>query len=274
MQTLRCVCVVWLALAGCDSGGGGGGGADAGASAAVSVSAELRTYEAAVDDVYAGLQDVIERGDEIRALIEPGEEGIEDADELIDAYAMALTSWRGSLEAWEAAEAALLEAGVESSESALQQPLTFLGAVGIGLAVKGLFEFYEFLNEKSEAQQEKRTEWFAEDYGTEAGLAAHREMKDIGDEVIRETSVRVMTAAVKVPVPVGGVAGLVLEDAAGDALRDGLKVVTATTVCNDGLFTEGCVLGATKTDADGRADVPVGEISGRVSGEGVAPRAA
>ncbi len=165
------------------------------------------------------------------------------------------------LESVEFLEAA--EAGIRGAIKPEERALGLTTLIGAGLVISGLYSFARYCRGKSDEMSEarnRRDEAMTDNMNNVPGAQqryddSRQEMTDIGADVAMELTTRVTTEMVFSPVNPSSLAGTLLKEDAGNAFRSGLRVVSTTEPCKQGIDSEGCIIGIGETDESGMAEV-------------------
>ena len=269
------LCMVFFflfSLIGC-----GGGGSSDGDSQTAALQEHLTSFNSAMDWVAEDMVDLMETVDQLNTAMAEDDGSSAKTSEiggLVDQFALDADNLVIDVETMDLAEAGIQE--IINPESL--NSVGIIAIVGAGLVIKGLYEFGKKMAQKSDDMIEarKNRDKAADDLmngvqGAEEGFSdAKKEMTDIGGDVIEELATKVTTELVLSPLNPTSLTGVILKDAAGNKVQDGLKVLSATKECEEGYDSPGCKIGIDEIDEADSAVVPDGDTTIVVGGKDMA----
>jgi hypothetical protein len=269
-----------FSITGC--GGGGGGGSDTAGTETSNQTADLQenltSFNTAMDWVAEDLPSLMETVNQLNTALAEDDGSPEKTLEiglLVDSFALDAAILVIDVEAMDLAEAGIQQ--ITDSETSLSSGI-IVTAIGVGLLIKGLYSFGKKMKEYSDDMSEARKDrdkaagdLMQDKPGAEEEFNdAKKEMTDIGEDVTQEFATKVTTELVLGPINPTSVTGVILKDAAGNKVQEGLKVISATEECEDGYDSPGCKLGVDETDDADSAVVPDGNTTIVVGGKDMA----
>lgn len=254
---------------------GCGGGGDGGSDQTADLQDHLTSFNTAMDWVADDLPAMMETVDQLNTALEADDGSPEKTSEiglLVDLFALDAANLVLDIEFMDLTEAEIQK--ITNSETGLTSVIGIVTIVGAGLVIKGLYSFGQKMKEYSDDMTEARKERdkAADDLMQDKPGAqkefddAKKEMKNIGENAIEELGTKVTTDLVLSPINPTSLTGVILLDAAGNKVQDGLKVLSATKECEGGYDSLGCKISVSKTDDAGSAVVPDGDTTIVVGG--------
>jgi hypothetical protein len=269
---LACVVATVVACSGCGGGGGSDGdGSRKTAPRSASEREHLRDYERAAEDLVDTVEEIGRTLLALQSALEVEDDAETDAQ--LDALPDALDRLEDASDRLQRAEEGLAGNQYGEEPGVARASLGFLPVL---VTLAGLASFAEYLRGQSEAMNEQRNRRDDacsaiadnEPGAIEACQDARDDMAKTGTEVIERMTEEVVTELVLSPVEPTSVGGLILKEAAGEALQGGMTVLTSTEECGSMPPAEGCRVGIARTGADGETQAPAGVINVSVSGNG------
>ncbi|MFA5628304.1 MAG: hypothetical protein WC965_12640 [Thiohalomonadaceae bacterium] len=254
-------------------GGGGGGGGGESSSPSASLTDSLRGFNQATDDFTTDYLTLVDTLNWLNYLLHINNNEV-STDELINEaitwLAEDATELRRSVDAMDRAEASIQSYYTDQHP----QGIAASTIIGAGLVVSGLYSFATWLQDKSNEATNKRNESSEELVrigqgipGAEKSYLQKRgEMRDIGLEVIQKTTTKVTTDMILTPINPASVGGVILKEAAGNLLEEGLRVISTTDSCQVSFEDPNCRIAISETSKSDPAMVVSGNTSIVVAG--------
>ena len=185
------------------------------------------------------------------------------------------------------ARARSLLANVEKTqvESEIQQfaeirnrkPAALPAIIGAALVIKGLYTFAQkmrgYSDEATAARKERDS---AEDgiYKGDEGAyakrdAANKKLNNVGGKASQELVTKVTSDIILAPVKAVSTTAVVIKDAAGNLIQEGLKVISSTKECATSYEDPKCTIGVSTTNDKSPPIVPSGKTTVVVGGGNV-----
>lgn len=273
-------------LAGCGGGGGGsevttpttdGDGSDV-STPALNLQQELTNFNTSSENVTLDMVSIIKTAQDLETAIElldyNTESTILEVGATVDQFDAKTTSFLTNVAAMNQAEE-----GIQQLISATSAHTAILPAlIGAALVIKGLYSFGQkmkgYSNDLSSARKELEDSQQKIMNNDTSGSSdpmddrdkARKKMNEAGTKAVQELGSKVATDLVFTGVNPTTVAGVILSDALGNNVQEGLIVVSSTEECKTGYETSGCTLGVNTTNDTYPAKVPSGKTTVVVSG--------
>jgi hypothetical protein len=254
------------------AGCGGGGNAAPGSGSSADTSQTLDDYSSAADELVDRMDDVVRGVVDLQTALDAADDDAVDA--ALDAQPAQLDAVEDVIERLRSAEQDLNDEQFGEDPQVVQAQ-ALLPALA---ALAGLAAFAKWLREQNAAANEARMRRDAAANGIDANTPgasddytrAQNDLNNVGADVIRRTTTEVVTQLVLSPVEPTSVGGIVIKELAGQAVQEGMTVLTSTPECKQAPPATGCRIGITRTGASGEARAPSGTLTVSISGDGVA----
>lgn len=240
---------------------------------------QLTAYNTSVDDLHTWFENYAENLNSLDTALNDTS-ATDDAaaiGSLIDEQAALTDQLNGLIAALEDAETNIQNSLDSDNQRELQREVSFAITTGAILFSLGAYLFAKKSSDLKDKLLEQRSELDEisdkvlnlEDGASEAYAAKKEEMQETGKEAIQTLASKVTTDLVLSGVNPASTGGVILKEVAGNTMEEGLSVISSTKTCETDSESDDCKIGITKTDSDGKAKVPAGEVNINVSGEGI-----